>query len=181
MSRYVALLRGINVGGRNLVKMDDLKLVFEKAGFKNVHTLIVSGNVTFDAPKSDPTKLARKIEKLLLKAFAFEIPVAVLTIEALQAMVKRDPFKGAIASKDVGLYVTFFSSGPSEKPKGPLAAEKEKLEFLEVRDGAAFVIVRRKSDGTFAFPNGFIEKSFGARATTRNWNTVQRLAAGPKK
>jgi uncharacterized protein (DUF1697 family) len=179
--RYVALLRGINVGGRKLIKMDQLSRVFVSAGFKNVRTLIASGNVSFDAPETETNALAQKIEKRLSKAFGHEVPVTVRTIDELKALVKRNPFKQIKTSQDVMLCVAFLFSPPSQKLKFPLVFPKEKLEVLMVNSGAAFIVARRKSNGWFTFPHEFVEKTFGVRSTTRNWSTVQKLAAAPDK
>ena len=175
--RYVTLLRGINVGGKKLIKMDALRRVFELAGYQNVRTLIASGNVMFDAPETEPAALAKKIEKQLLKAFGHEVPVGVWTSDELKALVKRNPFRKVDASKDVMLSVTFLLSTPSLKLKPPFVSAKDGLEVLAIHGGAVFVVSRRKSNGMFAFPHEFIEKTFGVRSTTRNWTTVQRLAA----
>jgi uncharacterized protein (DUF1697 family) len=177
MDRYVALLRGINVGGRNLIKMDQLSKVFASSGFKNVRTLIASGNVSFDAPQGEPQALARKIERKLQKKYAREFTVVVRTIEDLKTLVKRNPFKQAKTSKDAMLFVTFLSSTPSEAPKLLSGSEKERLEVVSVRDGVIFMVARRKKNGWFTFPNDYVEKVLGVSATTRNWTTVQKLAA----
>ena len=179
MIRYVALLRGINVGGRKLIKMDQLREVFESAGFKNVRTLIASGNVSFDARETDVNKLTRKIEKALLKAFGYEVNVTVRTVDELKALVKRNPFKQVKSSKDVMLCVAFLFSPLSQKPKFPLVYPKEKLEILVVQNGAAFIVARRKANGWFTFPHEFVEKTFGVLSTTRNWTTVQKLGTAP--
>lgn len=177
MIRYVALLRGINVGGRNLIKMDQLNRVFVAAGFKNVRTLIASGNVIFDAPETEPSTLARKIEKKLLKAFGREVVVLVRSVDELKALVKRNPFRKVKTSKDVMLFVAFFFSPPRQKPKLPLVVPKHNLEVLAVLNSAVFMVARRKSNGWFAFPHEFVEKTFGVLSTTRNWSTVQKLAS----
>jgi len=177
MSSYVALLRGINVGGRKLIKMDHLGRVFVSAGFKNVRTLIASGNVRFDASRADAKTIAAKIEKKLLKEFGHEVPVTVRTVDELKALVKRDPFKQVAKSKDVMMFVSFLFSAPAAKPNLPLVVPKQNLEVLAVHNGAVFIVARRKSTGWFAFPHESVEKTFGVQSTTRNWSTVQKLAA----
>jgi uncharacterized protein (DUF1697 family) len=181
MTRYVALLRGINVGGRKVIKMDHLSRVFAAAGFKNVRTLIASGNVSFDAPETESNALAEKMEKRLSKAFGHEVPVTVRTMGELKALVKRNPFKQVKTSKDVMMCVAFLFSPTSQKLKFPLVFPKEMLEVLVVHNGAAFIVARRKSNGWFTFPHEFVEKTFGVRSTVRNWSTVQKLAAAPDK
>src|SRR4029079_19107301 len=112
MISYVAFLRGINVGGHKLIKMEDLARVFVSAGFKNVRTLIASGNVIFEARETERDVLARKIEKKITKAFGHEITVVIMTIAQLKAAVRRHPFKDLEASRDIMLFVTFLASEP---------------------------------------------------------------------
>lgn len=182
MTSYAAFLRGINVGGHKLIKMDALARVFVSAGFKNVRTLLASGNVVFEARETDPDVLARKIEKKLTKAFGHEITVVIMTAHQLKAAVRRNPFKKIEASRDIMLFVTFLVSEPVRKPKVPLKVEKENLELLAIRDRVVFILARRKANGWFSFPHEFAERLFGTLSTTRNLSTVQRIlkAAEPQ-
>ena len=80
--RFVALLRGINVGGRNMIKMEALRATFEALGFENVKTYINSGNVAFDAVKTGDGKLAAKVHDAIIKDFGFDISVMVRSLPA---------------------------------------------------------------------------------------------------
>ena len=91
MARYVALLRGINVGGKNQIRMADLKACFEKKGFENVATYIASGNVLFDSGERSSTKLTRNIEKALTKTFGYEATVVVRSKAQLRKVVEEAP------------------------------------------------------------------------------------------
>jgi len=91
MGRYVALLRGINVGGNNTVKMSDLKASFEAAGFENVRTHINSGNVLFESAGSDPAKLTARVETILAKTFGGSLRALVCSHRQLQSIVKNAP------------------------------------------------------------------------------------------
>ncbi len=177
MIRYVALLRGINVGGRNLIKMQDLARVFTQMGFKNVRTHIQSGNVIFDGVKSEPNALRRKIERELLKSLGHEGSVMLRTLEDLEGIVKRNPFKTSKPGDDVVMFVTFLSAEPEHKPSLPLQSSRENLEVLAIKDRAAFTLVRRKRTGRFGYPNNFIEKELVVSATTRNWTTIEKIVA----
>ena len=182
MDQYVAFLRGINVGGNKLIKMESLRQVFESLGFTNVWTYIASGNIVFDARANNAGAIKTKIEKELKDSLGHQVTVALLTFADLASIVKADPFAGIEASKDVGLYVAFLSSPATLRPRLPLTFPKENVEVLALQDRAVFIVVQRKPDGTFAFPNDFIEKQFGVVATTRNWNTVRKIVeAGRKK
>jgi len=180
MLKYVALLRGINVGGKKLIKMEDLSRVFAGSGFKNVRTFIQSGNVIFDAAENNPDVLAKKIEKRLHKSLGQEVTVIVRTIAELEDILKRNPFKRIKPGTDVMMFVTFFSAEPNTRPKLPLISFPENLEVFAIRDRAAFILASRKKHGWFGFPNNFIEKQLGVPATTRNWTTVRKIIARAK-
>lgn len=163
--KYVALLRKINVGGQNLIKMDALREAFEAAGLRNVRTFQQAGNVVFETAAKNP---ASKIKKLNpdFKAIIF-------TVDELAQITKRDPFKRV--KGDVMLCVVFLFDEPVTVPKLPLKSVTEKLELIAVRDRAAFVVARRKKSGWFGFPNNFVEKELGVTATTRQWSTIKKL------
>jgi uncharacterized protein (DUF1697 family) len=177
MSKYVAFLRGINVGGNKLIKMEVLRALFESLGFTNVTTYIQSGNVIFDARGKKLTALQSKIEQELEDSLGHEISVALMSFSDLTAIVKQDPFASVEVNEDVMLFVTFLSAQPVSIPKLPLAVPKENFEVIGLQDRAVFIVARRKSDGRAAFPNAFIEKQFGVSGTTRNWSVVKKISS----
>lgn len=154
--------------------MAALAKVFVAAGFQNVRTFIASGNVVFDSSADDAGALAKKIERRLHRAFGHEVTVVVLTLQELMSMVKRHPFKHVASQKDAMLCVVFFAAEPRQV-KLPIISNSENLEVFAARDGAAFVVCRRKKNGWFGFPNNFVEKQFGVAATTRQWRTIEKL------
>lgn len=177
MTRYVAFLRGINVGGKKPIKMKELAAVISAAGFKNVRTYIASGNVIFENSAKDPRRIAKNLENELLKSFGHEIKVIVRTIDELKAIIKRNPFKKEKPSADEMLFVTFLASPSATKPKLPLKSATEKMEVIAFTDSAAFIVAHRKKTGWFGFPHTFAEKQFGVPTTTRNWTTVVKIVA----
>lgn len=180
-TRYVAFLRGINVGGKKSIKMKDLAAAVTAAGFQNVRTFIASGNVIFETSAKNSTRVAKTIEKHLLKAFGAEIVVLVRTIDELKRIVKKNPFKKPKPSPDEMLFVTFLASQPLVKPKLPLRSVAEKMEVIALTDGAAFVVAHRKKTGWFGFPHTFVEKELKVPTTTRNWTTVVKIVAAAEK
>ena len=172
--RYVAFLRGINVGGNKLIKMDALADVFRSAGFRNVKTYIASGNVIFDTRASGRDALAKKIERKLLEAFGHEITAVLVPLSELESLVAKNPFKRIKNGRDVMLFVTLLGK-PVSPPKEQIESITDKLEVDEVRDRATFPVARRKATGWFGFPNNFIEKVFRVPATTRNWSTLEKI------
>ena len=167
MTKYVALLRGINVGGKNLMKMHALREAFEAAGLKKVRTFQQAGNVVFESNLKKPLA---KMENLLNT----DPRAVVFSVDELSQIVKQDPFK-QIHEGDVMLCVVFLFQEPATLPKLPVKSTTEKLELIRVKDRAAFVVARRKKTGWFGFPNNFVEKQLGVTATTRQWSTVKKL------
>jgi uncharacterized protein (DUF1697 family) len=96
--------------------------------------------------------------------------------EELRALAASGPFGGLEAGPDTKLYASFLAGPPAKRPALPLADAKEGLEVLGLNGLDAFIVSRRVN-GRFGFPNTLIEKAFGAEATTRNWNTVLKIAA----
>ena len=171
MTKYVALLRKVNVGGNNLIKMDALRGAFETASFKNVRTFQQAGNVVFETAAKNPTP---KIEKVLADSFDTDLRAIIFSLDELGKIAKRNPFEG-VEHGDVMLCVAFLADKPAHKPKLPSTSTTENLELIAVKDRAAFVVARRKKSGWFGFPNNFVEKELGVTATTRQWSTLRKL------
>ncbi len=176
--KYIALVRAINVGGKNLLKMDVLRALCESAGLKNVKTFLQAGNVTFESTSKNPALLVSRIQKQLAASMG-ELKVFVLPLAELAKITRLDPFK-RIEAGDVMLCVVFFADEPARLPKLPVKSN-DNLELIAVRDGVAFVVARRKPNGWFGFPNGFVEKQLGVTATTRQWSTIKKLVAFAEK
>lgn len=187
MTQYVAFLRGVNVGGKKPIKMKELAAVVSAAGFHNVRTIVASGNVIFEASEKDPARIARVLERRLLKSFRHEIVVIIRTIDELRAIIKLNPFKKSKPSVDEMLFVTFFASPLTEsdylkvKPGLPLRSETDKMELIALTDRAAFILAQRKKTGWFGFPHAFAEKLFKVPTTTRNWTTIAKIVAAAER
>ena len=173
MTTHIAMLRGINVTGHNVIRMEALRAAFAALGFKNVKTYIQSGNVIFETDEP-ATGLSAKIQKAILKKFGFEVPVLTKTADEMAEIVKRNPFATDTALDQKKLYVTFLSDDPR-------ANAGELLKPLAA-NGERFHVVGRAVYG--CFPNGYgetklsntaIEKKLSCGATTRNWNTTRTL------
>jgi uncharacterized protein (DUF1697 family) len=177
---HIAFLRAVNVGGRSVVKMTDLKAAFERAGCRNARTFIASGNVVFEAPAKLPVALKTRIARELLRLFGKEPGVCYRTLEDLDALIAANPFGAAAADKELKLYVAFTVGAPKQRPALPIVDEKEFVEITAVRAGDVLVISRRKPNGMYGFPNFCVER-LGVTATSRNWNTVVKVAAFARK
>jgi uncharacterized protein (DUF1697 family) len=174
MPIYVAMLRGINVGGNKRIKMDDLRKSFAGLGFEHVKTYIQSGNVVFKASKSSPATLGKKIEGRIVSDFGFSASVIVRTSAELDEIVAANPFLKVRGIDHEKLHVTFLSEIPAAPALNKLA------EFTIAPDQSRCV----GREIFLHLPNGFSgsslwkvpwEKALAVVTTTRNWKTVNAL------
>jgi uncharacterized protein (DUF1697 family) len=177
---HVAFLRAINVGGRAVVKMTELKAAFARAGCRNVRTFIASGNVVFEAPPKLPAALRTRIAKELVTVFGKEPGVCYRTLDEIDALIAANPFGKHASDRALKLYIAFMDRVPSKLPKLPLVVEKELVEITAIRAADMMLVSRRKPNGMYGFPNACVE-DLGVTATSRNWNTVTRVAAFARK
>jgi len=174
MAIYVSMLRGINVSGQKIIKMEDLRNSFEDLGLKNVKTYVQSGNVVFSCPKISVVSLSKKIEEKILKDFRYSVPVIVRTNEDLKRVIKTHPFSKAKGVDLNGLYVTFLSKIPDHEALKIIKALKSKGENFHI-EGAEIYLHYACGYGKAKLTNNVFEKASGAQATTRNWNTINAL------
>lgn len=175
MAKYVAFLRGINVGGHKAIKMDQLKKAFETIGFANVKTLLASGNVLFDNQKSSEGSLARKIEGALESNFGHEIGVLVRTEEGLRKLADRNPFAGINVTPQTRLYVTFVSEMPESDIEIPYESPDGNFKIISASSDEVLSVVTLSPGSRTIDLLGILEKKFGRKVTTRNWNTIQKI------
>jgi uncharacterized protein (DUF1697 family) len=173
MVRYVAFLRGINVGGKSVIKMETLKASFKMYGFKNVKTFIQSGNILFDSTSSNISSIEKKIEKFLLEEYKSEIKVIVRSAAEIKDIVEHNPFQKVKVDKRIKFYVCFCAKRP--KARLPVISEKEACEIIGIENKEIFILSKQMKNGRFGFPNNFIENELGTVSTTRNWNTVCKM------
>jgi uncharacterized protein (DUF1697 family) len=173
-SQYLALLRGINVGGKNLVKMADLRAAFESMGFADVATYIASGNVLFRAPRQRREELAARIESELTRRFGTELKVVLLTEAQLEGVVDGAPpgFGG-----DSHLWDVVFV-------RKPLTVQKA-LGAVEIREGVdrawpgrgVLYFSRLAAKATSSRLNKVASLSEYKNMTLRSWSTTTKLLA----
>jgi len=172
--RYVAFLRGINVGGKKIVKMDDLNRIFNDAGFTGVRTLIQSGNVIFSSTVDDIPALRTEVEDLLLKGLVFSVMVILTRFSDILSMLEINPFGYLRDDKKSKRYVSLLPGPPLKKPELPLFSENRDLELIRM-EGNCVYFLTHEVNGRFGVPNTFIESIIGRSSTTRNWNTIEKL------
>jgi uncharacterized protein (DUF1697 family) len=171
---YVALLRGINVGGQKIVSMENLRASFEVLGFRHVRSYVQSGNVVFEATKTSTTSLSKKIGEKILSDYGFSVPLVLRTSSEMNKIVSDNPF---LKEKEVDrsrLHVTFLSEPPTSAA----------LVKLDVLDGGPDEFRVKDREVYLHCPNGYgrtklsnatFEKLLSVDATTRNWKTVNTL------
>jgi uncharacterized protein (DUF1697 family) len=163
------------VGGRKKVPMAALKKAFEAMGFKDVRTVLASGNVIFEAPGKDPHP-DLTISRGLEKAFGFPVRVLVRTVRELRDLVASDPFKGEPSGPGIKLYVTFLAQKKPALSRLHLKTPAEGVRIVRVRPGEVLSVITLSASGGTPELMAFLEKAFGREVTTRNWQTVRKLA-----
>jgi uncharacterized protein (DUF1697 family) len=168
----LALLRGINVGGKNLLPMKDLARMFEQAGCANVRTYIQSGNVIFDAPKS--TQVGEAVTRGIEKKFGYRVPLILRTLPELQKTIQENPFLAAGAEEKL-LYVYFLADRPNADCCASLDAKRSAPDAFEVR-GREIYLHLPNGMGRSKLTNAYFDSKLSTVCTARNWATVLKLA-----
>jgi uncharacterized protein (DUF1697 family) len=172
MTTIISMLRGVNVGGHNQIKMDALRSLYESLGLKNPQTYVQSGNVVFKTKEKNLAGLAARIEDAIEQKFGFRPGVVLRTAPELKDVIARNPFAKRRDINPGKLLVVFFNDEPGQDDCGLL--QRVKTEGENVRaDGREFYLY---------FPDGAgRSKLFAAigrlkkSGTSRNWNTVTKL------
>ena len=172
--RYIALLRGINVGGNTMIKMSELSAMFESLGFTDLKTYINSGNIGFDCAKADEAKLTAKIENAIEEKIGKKVSVMLREREDIDRVLANNPFDGEFESHKE-MHVLFL---PEEMP-----ADKQKQLLDAAPAGERYKCVGRElychlPMGVIESLLGksFLEKKLKLSVTGRNWRTVEKLA-----
>lgn len=177
-AKCVALLRGINMIGRKVIPMTELAGVFASLGFRNVQTVLATGNVLFEHPSADELELISRIEAKLHRSLGYEVKALLRTMEELQDLMKLNPFKRAkVDNKKAKAFVTFLATSPSVEMKLPFMAPKGEFKIVALGPREVFSVRYALGGGRFGDSVSFIERKFGAPTTSRNYSTVRKLAA----
>lgn len=170
MTKYIAFLRAINVGGHN-VKMTELKKLFESLHFSNVETFIASGNVIFETQAKDTAKLEKKIEASLKDLLGYEVATFLRTPDEIAAIAKHKAFK----VKGEALNIAFMDGPLDKESMGKLMAFKNEIDDFHVHGREVYWLCQIKQSES-KFSNVLLEKTIGRRATFRGINTIQKMA-----
>ena len=174
MTRYVALLRAVNVGGRNAVAMADLRAWIEELGFQHPRTLLNSGNVVFDGAKQSTERLEAKLEAEAKKALKIDTPFVIRTGDDFDRVVARNPFPREAANDPGRLIVIFAKTSLAAANVKALEAAIVGRERVRA-EGNHLYAVYPDGAGQSKLTAALIDKKLGCAGTGRNWNTVMKL------
>jgi uncharacterized protein (DUF1697 family) len=170
----ISMLRGINVGGHNIIKMDALRELFASLKFANPQTYVQSGNVIFQSAEHDLEKVAGRIQKGIEKKFACRPEIIVRTADELRTVIKKNPFAKRTGIEPAKLLVSFLQAKPSKARREELIKQKFSPEELHLAEQELYIY----------FPNGIgqsklpwsrLDKILGTSGTGRNWNSVSKM------
>jgi uncharacterized protein (DUF1697 family) len=172
---YLALLRGINVGGHT-VKMDVLRGLFGELGFDRVRSYIQTGNIFFESGETNRQALRTVIERHLRASLGYEVATCVRTTEDMEHLLSLDPFKGIPATPQMRLAVSFLAEPTSVTLPVPYRTPDGAFELVGMTPTELFVVWHLQ-DGRPSSSYGLLEKRVSVPATTRFWHTTQKILA----
>lgn len=173
MPEYLSLLRGINVGGK-MIKMDPLKNLYESLGLSEVTTFIQSGNVLFNVKDQDPAEIKTKLQALIFTSFGLEVKVLIRTRDELREIIENNPFIKAGRTEMDKMHATLLEEKPKAEFLSSLTAVPSLKDEFRVVNREIYLLCL-EGYGRTVFSNNFFERKLKVAATTRNWNTIQKL------
>lgn len=171
--KHVALLRAINVGGRNMLPMKDLAEMFVKAGCRDVVTYIQSGNVVFSAPATVLQKLPQAVAQRIADDFGHRVPVVVRSHEELAAVVRNNPFLKA-GETEKALHVAFLADLPAADAVAKLDPQRSPPDRFAVVGKDVYLHLLNHAAKT-KLTNAWMDSKLSTVSTARNWATVLKL------
>jgi uncharacterized protein (DUF1697 family) len=176
MAFFTSLLRGINVGGNNIIKMAELKLMYESLGLEQVSPYIQSGNVVFQTAEKNSKKLENTISNAIKDTFGHDVVVLLRTKKEWEAILKNNPFTKKDVDALKNSYVFFFDNQPdNESVKNLMAKVADWPEFFVIAKDHAYLYVEN-GYGQTKLNSNFVERHLKVNITARNWNTVNVLS-----
>jgi uncharacterized protein (DUF1697 family) len=176
MGVYISLLKGINVGGNKIIKMEALRVLYESLGFGGVTTLLQSGNVVFATEQGDAAALAAQIEAGIAATFGFESKIILRTAQQWRGIIDTHPFTAPQLAEPSKLLVSFLSEAPQPSVVAALLANYGGAESVYER-GTELYIYYPDGMGRSKLDQVLSDRKLGVTQTGRNWNTVGKLMA----
>jgi uncharacterized protein (DUF1697 family) len=174
MTVFISMLRGVNVGAHNRIKMDALRAAYESLGFEKPRTYVQSGNVIFRAKEKDTAKLATQIQTAIERAFHCRPEVILRTTVELRKAISANPFVSRPDIVPGKLLVTFLAAKPGAEAGATLAALKKYPEEIHLK-GRELYIYFPEGAGKSKLPWSQVERLIKVNGTARNWNSVRKL------
>ncbi|MDQ2742051.1 MAG: DUF1697 domain-containing protein [Chloroflexota bacterium] len=175
---YIALLRGINVGGHN-VKMDRLRELFGELGFDHVRSYIQTGNVFFESTETDKAALRTTIERHLRAVLGYEVATCLRTVEDLEQLLILDPFHDIVVTPEIRLAVTFLAEPAAVALPVPYLTPNGAYEMIGTTPTELFVVWHLR-DGRPGNSYGLLEKQLSVPTTTRFWHTTAKILSAAR-
>ncbi|CCG52613.1 Protein of unknown function [Flavobacterium indicum GPTSA100-9 = DSM 17447] len=174
MYTHLALLRGINVSGHNMIKMDVLKSLLENMGFQNVRTYIQSGNVFIDSEEEHGASVGFAIKQELFKQLGLDVPIVVVSKQDIEQCFSANPYLKEKEVDEKKLYVAFLSKEFQPSAINELKISQFKPDEASIDKNRIFIKYAIGA-GKTRLDQKYIEKKLNVIATIRNWNTVSKL------
>jgi uncharacterized protein (DUF1697 family) len=174
MSVIIAMLRAVNVGGHNRIKMEELRALCGALKLRDAQTYVQSGNIVFRTKERDLTTLAKKIERGIAKKFGFQPSIVLRTVAEMRDVIARNPFAKRSGIEPNRLLVTFLAGEPGAEAREKVRAMKTEPEEMHIEGREAYLY----------FPNGMarpklswpaVERVLKVTGTARNWNSATKL------
>ena len=174
MTVIVSLLRGVNVGGHNMIKMEALRALYQSLGFRDIETYVQSGNIVFRTEARGLASLPKRIADAIERSAGFRPGVMVRTTSELRDVIARNPFAKRRGIEPGKLVVTFLASDPSPEARDKVLKIKADSEELRL-DGRELYVYYPNGMGRSKVSPGVIERALKISGTARNWNSVTKL------
>jgi uncharacterized protein (DUF1697 family) len=174
MATYIALLRGINISGHNIIKMSDFRRFLTNSGFINVKTYIQTGNIIFESELLNTTDIEEQISVAITKRYHYTISVHAITKQQLQNIYLSNPFLEKEFVDITKLYVTILKNKPNKKDIPLLENYCTNQEEFKIIDKVIYTY-SPNGVGRSKFTNNVIESKLKTSATSRNWKTITKL------
>jgi uncharacterized protein (DUF1697 family) len=176
MPVLISMLRGVNVGGHNKIKMDELRVLYASLKFEDPRTYVQSGNVIFRTRAKNSPALAKKIQNAIERKFGFRPEVIIRTTEELRNAIRASPFSSQRSLEPGKILVTFLAGEPGPSAQATLLTLKAYPEELHLK-GRELYIYFPDGAGRSKLPWSKVEKLFQTTGTARNWNSVTKMLA----
>ncbi|KGO95169.1 DUF1697 domain-containing protein [Flavobacterium subsaxonicum] len=176
MPVYLALFRGINVSGHNMIKMDALKKLMEAEGHQNVETYIQSGNVVFETEDTNRDRVGKSLETLMYKEYGYDVVIFMMDINDVRKAIDSNPYTGREPEGQGAkkFFVAFLNGVPTTSGIDQINKYNRSDDAFKVV-GNVLYLKLAQSAADSKLTNVFLENKLGLKATTRNWNTTLKV------